>query len=181
VPAGVRIEPLSERQLDALLPMIAAYQRFYEVEDIDGERNRSFFSRFLAPGEGGMLLGAWRGEELVGYACLYWVFNSLLAAETVLMSDLYVAKDRRREGIGRALIEASAAVARRRGAPQLEWVTAPENKTARRLYDSMSTDHGGLVEYELRLTEAGGPARPSRARCWSRFARMARARLSGAR
>jgi GNAT superfamily N-acetyltransferase len=148
---GVRIEPASERQLEMLLPMIAAYQRFYEVEDIDEERNRSFFSRFLAPNEDGMLLGAWRSEELVGYACLYWRFNSLLATETVLMNDLYVAEDRRREGIGRALIDASAAVARRRGAPQLEWVTAPENKRARRLYDSTGADHGRLIEYELEL------------------------------
>jgi GNAT superfamily N-acetyltransferase len=151
VSGGIRIEPVTEDQLEALLPMIAAYQRFYEVEEIDKERNRSFFSRFLAPSKHGMLLGAWRGEELVGYACLYWHFNSLLAAETVLMNDLYVARDRRREGIGRALIEASAAVGRERGAPQLEWVTAAENRRARRLYDSIYTDRGKLIEYELRL------------------------------
>ena len=56
--------------------MIAAYQRFYEVEEIDEERNHAFFSRFLAPSEDGMLIGAWRGDELVGYACLDWHFTS---------------------------------------------------------------------------------------------------------
>ena len=106
------------QQLEALLPMIAAYQRFYEVEEIDAERNRAFFSRFLAPSEDGMLLGAWRGEELAGYACLYWHFTSLVPAETVLMNDLYVAEAARGEGIGRALIEASAEVGRERGAHQ---------------------------------------------------------------
>ncbi len=40
---------MSEGQLDALLPLIAAYQRFYEVEDVDDKRNRAFFRRFLAP------------------------------------------------------------------------------------------------------------------------------------
>jgi len=148
---GVRIEPITEEQLESLLPMIAAYQRFYEVENIDEERNRSFFSRFLAPSEHGMLLGAWRGEKLIGYACLYWHFNSLLAAGTVLMNDLYVTADHRGEGIGRALIEASAAVGRRRGAPQLEWVTAPDNTTAQRLYDSIGAAREDSVEYELRL------------------------------
>jgi hypothetical protein len=58
VPAELRIEPISPEQMQVLLPMIGAYQRFYEVEEIDEERNRAFFSRFLAPSEDGMLLGA---------------------------------------------------------------------------------------------------------------------------
>jgi GNAT superfamily N-acetyltransferase len=138
-------------ELEALLPMIAAYQRFYEVEDVDEERNRAFFSRFLAPSDDGELIGAWRGNELVGYACLYWHFTSLVPAETVLLNDLYVAEDRRGEGIGRALIEASAEIARERGAHQLQWVTAPDNRTARRLYDSTGAESEPSIEYELPL------------------------------
>jgi len=149
--AELRIEPVSARQMETLLPMIAAYQRFYEVEEVEDERNRAFFSRFLAPSEDGMLLGAWRGGELVGYACLYWHFTSLVPAETVLMNDLYVAETQRGEGIGRALIEASAEVARERGAHQLQWVTAPDNRTARRLYDSTGAESEPSIEYELRL------------------------------
>jgi GNAT superfamily N-acetyltransferase len=160
MPAAVRVEPISPSQLETLLPMIAAYQRFYEVDEVDEERNRAFFSRFLAPSEDGMLLGAWRerepqgadrGEELVGYACLYWHFTSLVPAETVLLNDLFVAEQHRSEGIGRALIEASADVARERGAHHLEWATAPDNKTAQRLYDSTDAERSEWLEYELRL------------------------------
>jgi GNAT superfamily N-acetyltransferase len=147
----VRIEPVSRQQLEALLPMIAVYQRFYEVEDVDEERNRAFFSRFLAPSDDGMLLGAWSGEDLAGYACLYWHFTSLVPAETVLMNDLYVDEARRGEGIGRALIEASAQVARERGAHHLEWATAPDNKTAQHLYDSTGAERSEWLEYELEL------------------------------
>jgi GNAT superfamily N-acetyltransferase len=134
-----------------MLPLIAAYQRFYETEEIDTERNRAFFSRFLAPSDDGMLLGAWRGAELVGYACLYWHFTSLVPAETVLMNDLYVADASRGQGIGRALIEASAGVARERGAHHLEWATAPDNRTAQRLYDSTGAKRSEWIEYELPL------------------------------
>jgi len=151
MPADVRIEPISAPQLEMLLPMIAAYQRFYAVEDIDEERNRAFFSRFLAPSEDGMLLGAWRGEELVGYACLYWHFTSLVPAETVLMNDLFVAETARGQGIGRALIEASAQVARERDAHHLEWATAPDNTTAQCLYDTTGAERSEWVEYELPL------------------------------
>jgi GNAT superfamily N-acetyltransferase len=137
--------------MDDLLPMIAAYQRFYEVEKIDDERNRAFFSRFLAPSGDGMLLGAWRDGELLGYACLYWTFTSLVPAEIVLMNDLYVVPEARGQGVGRALIEASASAARERGAHHLQWVTAPDNETAQRLYDSTGASREASIEYELGL------------------------------
>ena len=146
-----RIEPVSKAQLEQLLPLIAAYQRFYEAEDVDDERNRAFFSRFIAPSDDGLLLGAWRANEPLGYACLYWHFTSLVPAETVLMNDLFVVPAARSQGVGRALIEASAAVARDRGAHHLEWATAPDNKTAQRLYDATGANRSEWVEYELDL------------------------------
>jgi GNAT superfamily N-acetyltransferase len=145
------IEPITAGQLERLLPMIAAYQRFYEVEQIDEERNRDFFARFIAPSDNGMLLGAWREDDLLGYACLYWHFTSLVPAEIVLMNDLFVAAEARGQGIGRALIKASANIARERGAHHLEWATAPSNETAQRLYDSTGAERTTWVEYELGL------------------------------
>jgi GNAT superfamily N-acetyltransferase len=154
MPAALRVEPVATDELEALLPMIAAYQRFYGVpaERIDEGRNRAFFARFVAPSEVGMLLGAWHGEELAGYACLYWHFTSLVPAETVLMNDLYVDAERRGKGVGRALIEASAAIAAERGARRLEWVTAPDNDRAQRLYDSTGAERSTWIEYELELS-----------------------------
>ncbi len=149
--AEVEIAPVADEEFEGLLPLIAAYQRFYEVEEIDEGRNRAFFRRFLAPSEDGLLLGARREGRLVGYACLYWHFSSLEAVESVLMNDLYVAEEARGEGVGRALIEATAEVARERGAPFVEWSTAPDNHTAQRLYDSTGAERSEWVSYELRV------------------------------
>ncbi len=147
---GIEVSPVREEEFEALLPLIWAYQAFYEVEGIDTDRNRDFFRRFLAPSEDGELLAA-RDESggILGYACLYWHFSSLQATETVLMNDLFVTPEARGRGVGRALIEASAAVARERGAAWLEWATAPDNHTAQRLYDSLPTEKSTWLEYEL--------------------------------
>jgi GNAT superfamily N-acetyltransferase len=145
----VRIEPIAEDQFEALLPMIAAYQGFYEAKEIDTERNRVFFRRFIAPSDEGMLIGAWRGDELVGYACLFWHYSSTRARDTVLMNDLYVDQGSRGRGVGRALIDAGAEVARERGSPHLEWTTRPDNRTAQRLYDSTGAEKSTWIEYEL--------------------------------
>ena len=58
--------------------------------DIDAQRNRRFFRRFLAPSEDGMLLGAEQGDELVGYACLYWHLHLAGSGRDGVMNDLFV-------------------------------------------------------------------------------------------
>jgi GNAT superfamily N-acetyltransferase len=149
--AEVEIAPIASEEFEELLPLIAAYQRFYEAERVDDDRNRAFFRRFLAPSEDGLLLGARREGRLVGYACLYWHFSSLEATECVLMNDLFVDESARGQGVGRALIEASADVARERGVPFVEWSTAPDNHTAQRLYDSTGAERTAWFSYELRV------------------------------
>jgi GNAT superfamily N-acetyltransferase len=155
VPPEVLIEPLrTASELEQLLPAIGAYQRFYEVEDVDDDRNRAFFARFLPPSDDGAILVARDEDGIRGYACLYWHMSSLAAAETVLMNDLFVLESARGEGVGRALIEASATVARERGAVWLEWATAPDNARAQALYDSTGAERSEWIEYEL-------PTRPA--------------------
>jgi GNAT superfamily N-acetyltransferase len=149
---GLEVSAVREEEFETLLPLISAYQRFYEVDDVDPDRNRFFFRRFLAPSEDGLLLAARdEGGAILGYACLYWHFSSLQALETVLMNDLFVAPEARGRGVGRALIEATAAVARERGAAWVEWSTAPDNHTAQRLYDSLTGEKSTWLSYELEV------------------------------
>jgi len=149
VPSELEIAPVTVEEFERLLPLIAAYQRFYEVEEIDEARNREFFRRFLAPSTAGLLLGARRDGAFLGYACLYWHFSSLSARTATLMNDLFVVPEARGAGVGRALIEASLAVARERGDANLEWSTAPDNHTAQRLYDSTGAERSSWLSYEL--------------------------------
>lgn len=146
----MRVDPIAEHEFELVLPLIAAYQRFYEAE-ADPARNADFFRRFIAPSDAGMLLGAWEGEELRGHACLYWTFSSVSARDVVLLNDLYVVPEARGRGVGRALIEAAAGFARARGAASLTWYTAPDNLAAQRLYDTTGAARSSWLEYELPL------------------------------
>lgn len=145
----VEVAPIAPSEYGELLPLIVAYQRFYEVEEIDEGRNHRFFRRFLGPSDDGLLLGAREDGRLLGYACLYWHFSSTKARETVLMNDLYVVPEERGRGVGRALIEASREVAHQRGTAMLQWQTAPDNHTAQRLYDSTGAARSTWLTYEL--------------------------------
>ena len=147
----IRVEPLKEADYEQVLPLIAGYQRFYLAEP-DAERNRTFFRRFLDPSEDGLLLGAWKDGELVGFATLYWTFSSTKADEAALMNDLFVTDGHRGEGIGLALIEASVAAARERGMRHLEWFTALDNETAQRLYARTGAERSGWYNYEIPIS-----------------------------
>jgi GNAT superfamily N-acetyltransferase len=146
--APALIKPLGEDDYERVLPLIAGYQRFYEAEP-DEARNRAFFRRFLAPSDDGLLLGAWVGEELVGFATLYWTFSSTNAAEAALMNDLFVAEGHRGSGVGLALIEASVRAARDRGMRHLEWLTHIDNREAQRLYERTGAERSAWFGYEI--------------------------------
>jgi GNAT superfamily N-acetyltransferase len=146
----VRVEPIDESDYERVLPLIAAYQRFYEAEP-DEARNRAFFRRFLAPSGDGLLLGAWVREDLAGFATLYWTFTSTHAVEAALMNDLYVDERHRGLGVGLALIDASVGAARERGMRHLEWLTHIDNRTAQRLYDRTEAERSAWFGYEIRI------------------------------
>ena len=140
---------IAESELIDVLPLISAYQRFYEVEP-DDDRNAVFFRRFAESDDEGTLLGARVGDGvLVGYACLHWRLDTVAAREVVCLHDLFVVPAVRGTGAGRALLEAAADVARDRGAAALVWSTAPDNSTAQRLYDATGATRSSWYEYEL--------------------------------
>ncbi len=66
------------------------------------------------------------------------------------LAELYVVPDRRSQGIGRALMEETMAVARAQGADTMELATGEADVSARGLYESLGfthTEHGpGGVE-----------------------------------
>lgn len=152
---ALEVRPIRRGEVAEGLPLYAGYQRFYGVSNPDDERNREFFSRFASPSEEGVLLGAWDGAVLVGFACLYWTFSSVSAAEIGLMNDLFVAPGNRGRGIGRALIEAAVEATRRRGLHHLEWYTAPDNATAQRVYDATGARRSTWINYEISTSEEG--------------------------
>ena len=146
----ITVSPATEGDLDEVVELFAGYQRFYTGTDAGPEANGAFLRRFVAPSEAGLLLVARHDAgRVVGFANLYWTFSSTEAREQVHLNDLFTAEDARGHGVGRALIEASAAVARDRGSPSLTWQTAVDNRAAQRLYESTGAERSIWFEYEL--------------------------------
>jgi len=128
----LRIARAELADLDALVPLFAAYRRFYGRDD--DPRARPFLAERLARAESVVFL-ARLGSEPVGFTQLYPSFASVSLGRMFVLYDLFVAPAARRCGAGAALLAAAVGYAREQGAVELMLQTATSNSTAQRLYE----------------------------------------------
>lgn len=152
--ADVSIARVRVVDLPLLLPLVRAYCDFYEVSPRDDRLVALSRALIDDPSEGVQLLarqvdsdGAAGGP--VGFATVYWTWQTLDATRVGLMNDLYVVPEVRGGGVGSRLIEACRGLCRKRGAGKLIWETAPDNATAQRLYDSTGAQRSSWLAYEI--------------------------------
>jgi ribosomal protein S18 acetylase RimI-like enzyme len=147
---GVEVRPARTEEIEEMLPLIRAYCEFYETEP-DDEGLRSMFETLISEPSQGAIFIARDGGKAVGFATLDWKWSSLKAARIGYLEDLFVDPETRGRGIADALIEICAARCRELGMPAMEWLTAPDNHRAQKVYDRTGAESGTYVEYDLEL------------------------------
>ena len=77
------------------------------------------------------------GTELLGYLLYHWGYEIEDAARILYVIDLYVRRDSRRQGLGRALMEKAVEICRERGGSQVCWSVYAPNALALRFYEGL--------------------------------------------
>jgi ribosomal protein S18 acetylase RimI-like enzyme len=132
ISSGLRIERAELHHLDALLPLFAAYRRFYGRSA--DPRERGFLEQRLQRGESVVFM-AWLGGGAIGFVQLYPSFASVSLARMFVLYDLFVAPSARRCGAGTQLLRAAVRYCAEQGAGELMLQTATDNLSAQRLYE----------------------------------------------
>ena len=152
----MQITVVGPADLPELLPLLRAYCDFYEVAP--GDAALLELSRALLADprrEGLQLLARDEGGNAVGFATLYWTWQTLSAARVGIMNDLYVAPEARGTGVAGALIDACLERCREHGATELIWQTARDNARAQALYDRIgATRDDRWLDYSLPVEPA---------------------------
>jgi len=120
------------------------YNAFYE-RVIGSETTDTTWSRFFDDAEPVHALVAERDGVLVGFVHYLFHRSTSMIATTCYLQDLFTIEGVRRQGVGRALIEAVYEQARMAGSPRVYWQTHETNRTAMRLYDQVAERSGFLV------------------------------------
>jgi GNAT superfamily N-acetyltransferase len=135
--------------LPELMPMLRSYCDFYRVDPPD-DRLRALVTALIDnPSEGLQLIARDGDGTPLGFATIYWTWQTLYAARVGVLNDLFVIPASRGSGAGRALIERCRELCRERGAEKLVWETALDNTTAQRLYDGIGAAKSTWLTYEL--------------------------------
>lgn len=134
MPHLIRPATLDDRAL--WQPLFEAYAAFYNtpltpqtLDTVWGwihDPENPFWCDLALSGDGQPL-------GLVQYQLMH---RSLGGSMVCYLSDLFTTPEARGQGIGRALIDHVLAFAKQRGLPNVRWLTAEDNTTARQLYDT---------------------------------------------
>ncbi len=85
--------------------------------------------------------------EAIGYALHWMTYMTQTAWTGALLSDLYVAPARRRRGVARALIAATARAAADLGGNSVIWAVDADNERGRAFYRTIATEAAETVVY----------------------------------
>lgn len=136
-PEAFDIEILQATPADVgrVAPLFDAYRQFYKKPSNEEAARRFLFAR-LSKGES-VLFYALHRQQAVGLVHLYPVFSSLNLTRQWILSDLFVAPEVRKNGVGLALGLRARQFAEDTQADGLMLETATDNVTAQRLYHRM--------------------------------------------
>ena len=142
---AITVRPIAATDKERWLELFKQYIIFYkssltdEQFELDWQRINSDFNI-------NGLVAELKGQ-VVGLA--HYIFRPSTWAEKdfCYLEDLFVDPAVRGKGVGRALIDELHKIAIAKGAKRLYWTTAPDNETARKLYDKVAiTDR---VQYKI--------------------------------
>ena len=148
----MRIERVGDADLEELLPLMRGYCDFYGAATPDDALLALSRALIADPhNEGIQLIARDDSGRAIGFATVYWSWQTLAASRLAVMNDLFVSPAGRGTGAADALIAACAAEARARGATTLAWQTAKDNERAQKVYERVGAVRSEWVDYALAL------------------------------
>lgn len=142
------IRPVSPADEAEWSTLYTGYREFYR-ERADPAKVQAAWQMLFDPATRLAGFVAVHEGRVVGLANWREFPDQLSASTGIFLDDLYVSPEARGRGVGEQLLEALAQVARDRGIGVVRWITAPDNTTARRLYDRVA-ERAPWVTYDLR-------------------------------
>lgn len=146
--SGTLVRPVRQEDAADWRNLYRGYAAFYKLPMTDAILDETW-SWLLDASHPLDALVAVSDGKVVGLAHIRPQPKPLLGKNAGFLDDLFVDPALRGQGVGRLLIEGIAAVARERNWVSVRWITAPDNATARKLYDDVAVATA-WVTYELK-------------------------------
>ena len=146
---SIKVRPIVEADKARWLELFKEYIIFYKSK-LSEEQFELTWKRINSEFNINGLVAEIDGR-IVGFTHYIFRPSTWAVEDFCYLEDLYVDPKVRGGGVGRALIKAVEDIAIAKGSKRLYWTTAPDNETARKLYDKVAISD--RVQYKIFLNQ----------------------------
>ena len=125
-----------EKHIEEIGILFDLYRQFYKYESNLIESTNYIKDR-INNNESIIFIAISDANEAIGFVQLYETFGSLDLGKIVILYDLFVKEDRRKNNIGRKLMIKSHEYAKKINAKRIQLSTATDNYIGQSLYESL--------------------------------------------
>jgi GNAT superfamily N-acetyltransferase len=147
---NLNIRELKETDKDRWLELWAGYLEFYK-SDLNPEQTEFTWKRLITNEQKMYGFVAENESGVIGFTHCLFRPSTWTETDYCYLEDLFVDPSIRGKGVGRALMNRVVELAKEKNSKRVYWTTQEFNKTARVLYDSI-TSVSEFVQYRLPLS-----------------------------
>ena len=137
--------------IDELAELFNSYRVFYE-QDSNVDLAKNFIKSRMENNESTIFVSQNSDDELIGFVQLYSSFCSVYVCPILILYDLFVKREVRGNGHGRALMNKATEFAKSEGYDRLELSTATDNFIGQSLYESLGYERDNdFYHYSLEV------------------------------
>lgn len=129
-----KIRLATENDLSIVANIFDLYRQFYK-QPSDINRATKFISERLNAKDSIILISENNTNEPTGFAQMFYTFSSVHTCNLLILNDLYVKNEFRKQGIATALLQACKEVAENHRSKSILLETESTNNSAKKLYE----------------------------------------------
>ena len=130
------------------------YRQFYKY-DSNLNESTNYIKERINKKESKIFIAINKTNEAIGFVQLYETFGSLDLGKILILYDLYVIKDQRKNKIGRQLMLKSHKYAKKINAKRIQLSTATDNFIGQSLYESLGyVKDADFYTYDFEIKQA---------------------------
>ena len=141
-----------EKHIEEIGILFDLYRQFYKYESNLIESTNYIKDR-INNNESTIFIAISDADEAIGFVQLYETFGSLDLGKIIILYDLYVKEDHRKNNIGRQLMIRSHEYAKKINAKRIQLSTAIDNYIGQSLYESLGyvkDDDFYIYDFEIK-------------------------------
>lgn len=151
--SNIEVTTLTLADAHELAPLIAAYTQ--DRKRGAPGRPDDYFAELLLSDRTAEIHGARLGTKLVGFSVFFDLPDTMTGMRAGQLDELFVDHLARRQGVGRALVNALSEEGRHRGWTHLRWMVPKKPAAAGRLAKALA-EPGSWANYAIRIERPTG-------------------------